>query len=99
MRKVMGKGRTDAHALKAKEEGRADVGMVVLHPWEATVYSCRRILLYSPEEIRLASGSGCVSVVGEDLHCASFAGGTALIRGRIRSVLYPLGTPSEGGEN
>ena len=76
-------------------EGRG--GMAVLRPGGATVYSCRRILLYSPGEIRVLSGGRCVSELGEDLHCVSFSGGTVLIRGAIHAVSYPAGAQAEEG--
>ena len=76
-------------------EGRG--GMAVLRPGWATVYSCRRILLYSPGEIRVLSDGRCVSVLGEDLHCVSLSGGTVLIRGTIHAVSYPAGAQAEEG--
>lgn len=63
--------------------------MVVLRADGATVYGCKRILLYSPSEICLLVGKRAISLDGEGLFCASFSGGTASVRGVIRSVRYP----------
>ncbi len=54
----------------------------------ATVYGCRRILHYSPREIRLDAGKTGVSVAGERLYCASFTGGTVNVEGRVELVRY-----------
>ncbi|MBQ1230390.1 MAG: YabP/YqfC family sporulation protein [Clostridia bacterium] len=66
-----------------------DGEMVVLRSEGATVYACRRILRYSPEEIRLQVGQRVISLLGEGLFCGSFSGGTVSVRGRIASVSYP----------
>ena len=62
---------------------------------EVTVYSCRKILLYTPCEIRLLAAGHPISIVGEDLFCTSFSGGTVTVRGRIFGVHYPDGSSEE----
>ena len=69
---------------------RACLDMIVLRgEHTATVYSCRRILLYTPTEIRLQMAKRVVSVCGEELCCTSFSGGTVTVRGLIRGLSYP----------
>ena len=55
---------------------------------EAVVYGCRRILLYTTEEIRFLIRKRCVCVLGEELVCSSFSGGTVTVEGRILSIRY-----------
>ena len=73
-------------------EGRGTHGtdMVVIRGdrW-VTVYSCRRILCYSPDEICLQTANRVISVCGADLYCTSFSGGTVNVRGKILCVSYP----------
>ncbi|MBE6634394.1 MAG: hypothetical protein E7620_08670 [Ruminococcaceae bacterium] len=57
-----------------------------------TVQGCRRILLYSPTEIRLQLKRRQLVIRGNDLECSSFAGGCVTLQGRILQVA------SEGGE-
>ena len=54
----------------------------------ATLYGCRRILLYSPREIRLCIGKKEVSVLGEGLICTCFSAGSVTVEGCISSVVY-----------
>lgn len=54
----------------------------------ATVYGCRKILFYSPCEIRLDVGKKAVSVVGERLYCSSFSAGTVTVQGCVTGVSY-----------
>ena len=56
------------------------------------VYSCQKILFYSPCEIRLLVAKRALSVLGERLYCSSFSGGTVTVEGRIDTVRY---VPSE----
>lgn len=64
-------------------------GTVVLQGQRrVTVYDCRRILQYSPKEIRLALAKRTVSVTGERLFCPSFSAGTVAVEGFITGVLY-----------
>ncbi len=51
-----------------------------------TVYGCRKILLYSPREIRLCMSERILSVAGEGLFCSSFSAGAVSICGSITSV-------------
>ena len=57
-----------------------------------TVQGCRRILSYSPQEIRLQLKKRTLAVRGTSLECVSFSGGCTTLQGWIRSV------ESEGGE-
>ena len=59
-----------------------------------TVHGCRRILQYSPIEIRLSLGREALSIEGERLYCDSFGAGCVTVRGEVRCVSYLL---SEGG--
>ncbi len=53
-----------------------------------TVYGCHRILLYSPEEIRLRLRHDLLSVCGADLFCSSFASGTVEVKGDVDGVIF-----------
>ena len=62
---------------------------VVLHGVSgATVYGCRRIVCYSPREIRLQLQGRTVSVCGSGLFCASFTGGTVQVKGCVSGVVF-----------
>ncbi len=64
-------------------------GCVVLQGQRSvTVYDCRKILEYSPKEIRLAVPKRTLSVMGERLFCPSFAAGTVTVEGYITGVVY-----------
>lgn len=54
----------------------------------ATVYGCRRILQYSPIEIRLLLTGCAVSLEGESLYCTSFGAGTVTVEGKIQKAIY-----------
>ena len=54
----------------------------------ACVYGCRRILFYSPTEIRLLMAKEELSVLGRGLYCSSFSSGTVTVEGEIGGVLY-----------
>ena len=59
-------------------------------------HGCRRILLYTQEEIRLSRGKRTVlRVLGEDLCCTSFSAGAVTVQGHIRGVLFEDGTVSK----
>ena len=63
--------------------------MVVLHgEREAIVYGCRKILLYSSPEIRLSVRKKQLCVLGRDLSCSSFSGGTVTVEGKIEEIRY-----------
>lgn len=63
--------------------------MVVLHgEREAVVYGCRKILLYTAEEIRFSVRKRRLCVLGENLTCSSFSGGTVTVEGNISSIRY-----------
>ena len=55
-----------------------------------TVQGCRRILAYSPTEIRLQLKTRQLRVTGGRLGCSAFSGGCTTLKGRIRSVEYQL---------
>ena len=52
----------------------------------AVVRGCRKILSYSPVEIRLALGKRTVCIAGKDLCCVSFAAGCATVEGTLTSL-------------
>jgi len=62
----------------------------------ATLYGCRRILLYSPSEIRLCIGKREVSLVGERLLCTCFSAGSVTVEGHIVSVQYHTSAETGG---
>lgn len=66
----------------------SDALLVVRGQEEATVHGCRKILLYSPDEICLQMRHRILCVQGADLCCVSFSGGTVSLEGRIDSVRY-----------
>ena len=53
-----------------------------------TVHGCRRILQYSPIEIRVSLGREALSIEGEQLYCDSFGSGCVTVRGDVRRVSY-----------
>lgn len=53
-----------------------------------TVHGCRRIVLYSPCEIRLRTGRRTVAITGTCLFCTSFSAGTVTVSGRVAGVLF-----------
>ena len=53
-----------------------------------TVHGCRKILQYSPIEIRISLGKEVVSIEGERLYCNSFGAGSVTVEGYVRSVSY-----------
>lgn len=55
---------------------------------EATVYGCRKILLYTPPEIRLRMRKKHLCILGEGLCCTSFSGGTVTVEGKIDAIRY-----------
>ncbi|MBQ7335430.1 MAG: YabP/YqfC family sporulation protein [Clostridia bacterium] len=62
---------------------------VVLHgQGGATVYSCRRILLYAPERICLLTQKRQICLNGKNLICTSFTAGTVRVDGRIESIRF-----------
>ena len=62
---------------------------------EVVVYGCKKILLYTPQEIRLAIKKQCLCVCGADLFCTSISGGAVTVEGRIAAIRY-LETVAEG---
>lgn len=54
----------------------------------ATVHGCRKILQYSPIEIRLELNRSAVSIEGEGLYCTSFGTGSVTVEGSVRRVTY-----------
>ena len=53
-----------------------------------TVRGCGRILLYTPEEIRLGLKKGYLSICGKRLVCTSYYAGAVGIDGYIRRVSF-----------
>lgn len=52
-------------------------------------YGCRRILLYTQEEIQLLRGKDTVlRILGDGLCCTCFSAGAVTVQGRIRGVLF-----------
>lgn len=60
-----------------------------------TVYGCRKILLYSPCEIRLRVGKKELSVLGKNLFCTCFSAGSVTVEGQVSGVLYRTVDASE----
>ena len=56
-----------------------------------TVYGCRRIVDFSPTEIRLAMGSCDLLVEGERLLCTSYLAGAVGIEGCICRMAFSEG--------
>lgn len=63
-----------------------------------TVHGCRKILQYSPIEIRLSLGKEAISIEGERLYCNSFGSGSVSVEGRVRSISYLPQEPSQKGK-
>jgi sporulation protein YqfC len=53
-----------------------------------TVHGCRKILQYSPIEIRLELNRSAISIEGEGLYCTSFGTGSVTVEGNVRRVTY-----------
>ena len=71
----------------ARAEGAKNT-VVMQGEREVTVYGCRRILQYSPKEIRLSLGKRALSVIGDRLFCPSFSAGTVTVQGCVRGVSF-----------
>ena len=56
--------------------------------YAVTVRGGGRILLYTPEEIRIALCRGCLCVVGERLVCSSYYVGAVGIEGLIGGIFF-----------
>lgn len=54
----------------------------------ATVYACRKILLYSPERIELRVGKSTVVLRGRGLICSAFTGGAVAVKGLILGISF-----------
>ncbi|MBQ8331463.1 MAG: YabP/YqfC family sporulation protein [Clostridia bacterium] len=55
---------------------------------EVTVKGCGKILLYTPEEIRVGFGKDCLSVRGKRLVCTSYYVGAVGIEGYICGLSF-----------
>ena len=55
-----------------------------------TVRGCKKIVTYTPREIRLQLKHRGLLVRGEMLICSSFSGGCTTLQGTIQSVGYTL---------
>ncbi len=62
--------------------------VVIRGQYGVTVYGCRKILLYSPCEIRLQLGKRELSVLGRGLFCTCFSAGCVTVEGDVGGVLY-----------
>ena len=47
-----------------------------------------KILVYTPERIKIALSSGSVSIYGSRLNCTSYHAGSVCVDGRIGSVVF-----------
>lgn len=54
----------------------------------ATVYGCRKILLYTPSKITFRLCKEVLSVCGEGLYCTAFSSGTVSLEGKIGTVCF-----------
>ena len=61
-----------------------------------TVQGCRKILSYSPTEIRMQLKNCILAVRGSELICSCFSGGCTTLQGRILCVEYQK---SRGGRS
>jgi len=61
-----------------------------------TVQGCRKILVYTPVEIRLQLKQRRICVYGTDLGCSSFSGGCTTVTGVIRAVEFHNAGKGEG---
>lgn len=72
---------------------------VVLHGGRSvTVYGCRKILQYSPIEIRISLGKVDLSIEGNALYCDSFGAGCVTVCGSVERVSY-LAVEKKKGAN
>lgn len=56
-------------------------------------YGCRRILLYTQEEIQLLRGKDTVlRILGDALCCTCFSAGAVTVQGQIHGVLFEVAT-------
>lgn len=53
-----------------------------------SIKGCGRILLYTPEEIRIALKKGCLRVCGKRLVCTSYHAGAVGIDGAIETIAF-----------
>ncbi|MBE6547150.1 MAG: hypothetical protein E7668_06930 [Ruminococcaceae bacterium] len=53
-----------------------------------TLKGCGKILLYTPEEIRIALKKGCLRVCGKRLVCTSYHAGAVGIDGEIGGISF-----------
>ena len=53
-----------------------------------TVRGCRKILLYTPEEVRLLLGSEVLSLRGAGLYCTAYRSGVIELDGRIDNISF-----------
>ncbi len=54
----------------------------------ATVYGCRKILLYTPQKISLKLSRDVLTVFGKGLYCTAFCAGTVNLAGEIGQVRF-----------
>ena len=91
-KRTNGEGWVGRMKRRYASEGFGEVQTIVLRGRaEATVYGCRRILSYSPQEICFGMKRDHLTVMGKELYCSSFVGGTVTVMGRIDSFAYTEG--------
>ena len=67
---------------------RSEPTVVLCGEGELTAYGCRRIVLYTQPEIRLAMRRKTLCICGDRLICTSFSAGTVTVEGEIRAIRY-----------
>lgn len=53
-----------------------------------TVHDCRRILQYTPSEIRLSVSGLTLAITGSELRFSSFVGGEVTVLGEVKGVAW-----------
>ena len=61
-----------------------------------TIQGCKKILAYSPAEIRLQLKNSVLSIRGSELICSCFSGGCTTLQGRILCVEYQKNRGGKG---
>ena len=75
--------------ISNRHSDRERSSMIVLRGRRgATVYGCRKILLYTPNKITFRLCKEVLSVCGEDLYCTSFSSGAVSLEGKIGVVCF-----------
>lgn len=80
-----------SHRLSQMGSPFSDCLVVLRGQGMATVYGCRKILLYTSPEIRLCMKKKQICIFGSELVCTSFSGGTVTVEGQIEGIRYIKG--------